>query len=84
MDNDPGDVRKAKNNLKNAGYMDDDVQEIENPFIIRKMDEGIKAFQKENGLKIDGIMKPRGETERGLFEALTGPESRRSYGAGRS
>ncbi len=72
MDNDPGDVRKAKNNLKNAGYMEDDAQEIESPFITRKMDEGIKAFQKDNGLKIDGIMKPGGETERGLFEILTG------------
>ena len=72
MDNDPQDVWTAKNNLKNAGYMEDDAQEIESPFITRKMDEGIKAFQHDKNLKVDGIMNPGGETERGLFESLTG------------
>ncbi len=45
MDNDPQDVRNTKQHLKNAGYLPDDREELESPFITRKMDEGIKAFQ---------------------------------------
>jgi hypothetical protein len=43
------------------GYLDD---ETENEFITRELEAGIKSFQKDNGLRIDGILMPRGETER--------------------
>lgn len=71
MDNDPQDVLNTKQNLRNAGYLEDDQQELETPFITRKMDDGIRAFQRDKNLKVDGIMNPGGETERGLFEFLT-------------
>ncbi|MCB9988397.1 MAG: peptidoglycan-binding protein [Rhodospirillales bacterium] len=80
MDNDPQDVRTAKRNLQNAGYMDDNTLEIDSPFITRNMDEGIKAFQRDKNLKIDGIMNPGGETERGLFESLTGRKADDVFG----
>ncbi len=35
------------------------------------MFKGIKRFQKENGLKIDGLMKPDGPTERKLNDRLS-------------
>lgn len=79
-DNHPDDVRKTKRNLKNAGYMDEDDQEMESPFITRRMDTGIKSFQRDNGLKVDGIMNPGGETERGLFEALTNRKADEIFG----
>tara|TARA_R110001592_G_scaffold16881_12_gene71687 strand:+ start:9126 stop:10028 length:903 start_codon:yes stop_codon:yes gene_type:complete len=71
--NDPTDVRTTKTNLQKAGYFPaDDKKDNDNPFLTRKMDEGIKKFQKDNNLKIDGVMKPSGETERTLYERLTG------------
>lgn len=73
QNNDPADVRTTKSNLQKAGYFSaDDKESTDNPFLTRKMDEGIKKFQKDNNLKIDGIMKPSGETERTLYERLTG------------
>lgn len=71
MDNDPEDIRKTKSNLKNAGYFNVHNEKIDNPIFTRTMNEGIKAFQKDKGLKVDGIIKPFGETERELFETLT-------------
>lgn len=59
--NDPQDIKNTKKNLKRLGYLDD---ETENEFITRELEAGIKSFQKDNGLRIDGILMPRGETER--------------------
>jgi hypothetical protein len=36
------------------------------------MDDGVKSFQRDYGLKTDGVLKPSGETERSLFETVTG------------
>ncbi len=36
------------------------------PYPDTRMFDGLKAFQKENGLKIDGMMKPGGPTENTL------------------
>lgn len=87
MRNDPQDVRKAKRNLKNAGYIRDGSQEMEGPFVTRKMDGGIKRFQHDNNLKVDGIVYPGGGTERSLFEVLTNHSAedvfgKSSYGGG--
>ncbi len=71
--NDPADVRTTKSNLQKAGYFPaDDKEDSDNPFLTHKMDDSIKKFQKDNNLKIDGIMKPSGKTERALYEHLTG------------
>jgi peptidoglycan hydrolase-like protein with peptidoglycan-binding domain len=73
MDNHPDDVRTTKRNLKYAGYFDTDNGEDdpENPILTRALDTRIKRFQADRGLKVDGILKPGGETERSLFETLT-------------
>jgi peptidoglycan hydrolase-like protein with peptidoglycan-binding domain len=36
------------------------------PYPDTSMIDGIKKFQKENGLKVDGVMKPQGSTETAL------------------
>ena len=69
MDNDPDDVRNTKRHLNRTGHFDD---EVENDFITRELDEGIKDFQKDNDLRVDGVLNPGEETERSLFGLLTG------------
>ncbi len=67
LDNEPEDVRNTKKNLKNLGFFDD---ETDNEFITKELDSGIKSFQKEKNLKIDGRLFPGGETEREIFKTL--------------
>jgi hypothetical protein len=77
MDNNPEDIKNTKRNLSQAGFFDD---EIENEFITRKLDNGIRQFQKNKGLKEDGLLFPGGETERSLFETLTGHSANNVFG----
>lgn len=67
LENKPEDVRAVKRELSKTGLFMDD---IENPYVTREMDDGIKVFQKDRGLKIDGRIKPGGETEIALFSGL--------------
>ena len=66
--NDPDDIVKTKRHLNKLGYFDEDT---EVPFITKEMENGIIKYQKDKKLKIDGVMKPGGETERSIFEELT-------------
>ena len=73
MDNNHEDVLAIKRNLNKAGYFDNLAQDPEpHGFITKEMDEGIRAFQKDKGLKVDGILFPRGETENTLRSLLQG------------
>ncbi|MCB1557713.1 MAG: peptidoglycan-binding protein [Alphaproteobacteria bacterium] len=73
MDNHEDDVLNVKRNLNKVGYFDDLDQEPEpHGFITKNMEKGIRSYQKDKGLKVDGILHPRGETERGLFHTITG------------
>lgn len=56
------DVLAVKNNLKNWGYYQEPEWGI-TAFSDRQMFDGIRNFQKDNNLTVDGIMKPDGETE---------------------
>jgi peptidoglycan hydrolase-like protein with peptidoglycan-binding domain len=67
MDNDQEDVLIVKRNLNSAGYFDNLDQDREpHGFITKEMDAGIRTFQKDKGLKVDGILLPQGETENSL------------------
>lgn len=67
MDNHEEDVLKVKGGLSRAGYFKNIYDEPEpHGFITKEMDIGIRNFQKDKGLKIDGILLPRGETEHAL------------------
>ncbi|MCS5596496.1 MAG: peptidoglycan-binding protein [Alphaproteobacteria bacterium] len=65
--NDPDDIIKTKRHLNKLGYF---VEDTEGPFITKALENGIIKYQKDNNLKIDGVMKPGGETERSMFEVL--------------
>lgn len=74
LDNNSDDILKAERDLKKAGYFDKDHSE---GFITKELDNGIRKFQKDNDLKMDGIMNPDGETERTLQKYVRTPTPKR-------
>lgn len=62
---DEEDVLAVKKDLGRSGYYDEPDYGL-TPYPDKSLFEGIRAFQKDNGLKIDGVMKPGGETETAL------------------
>ena len=68
-DIEPIDVLSVKNRLKNLGYYKEPEWGITN-FTDNQMFDGIRNFQENNGLKVDGVMKPDGETEKKLNEII--------------
>ncbi len=54
----PQDTAKVKYGLNRTGYYNDDISTIPN----QKMLDGVKSFQKDNNLRIDGKLNPTGET----------------------
>lgn len=58
----PDDVFSVKNKLKEMGYYKMPEWGM-TKFTDNQMFDGIRQFQKDNGLKIDGVIKPEGETE---------------------
>ncbi len=69
LDNDPNDIINTKIKLEQLGYLKDD---IKNGYITRELNDGIHKFQKDKGLKNDGVIKPGGPTEATLFSDLFG------------
>ncbi|WP_170827058.1 peptidoglycan-binding domain-containing protein, partial [Magnetovibrio blakemorei] len=68
---DPDDVRKTKKVLNTFGYYDEPAHGI-TEYPDGAMISGIESFQKDNGLKKDGVMKPGGETERTIGSMISG------------
>lgn len=62
---DENDVLKTKNALSKLGHYKP-LDSGSTPWPDTPMFEGLKAFQKEQGLKVDGLMKPGGPTEKAL------------------
>ena len=67
MDNDEEDVTGVKNALFALGHRKEPAQ---NGIIDQETDDAIRSFQREKGLKVDGILKPGGETEDALRKAV--------------
>jgi len=67
MANDQEDVFSVKRALSSLGHFGG---EEPNGFITRRMDHSIKTFQRDSGLKVDGILLPGGETETALLAGL--------------
>lgn len=80
MDNKADDVLKTKRNLRYAGYFDAPDDDEKNPILTRALGTWIKSYQADQGLKVDGILKPGGETERSLFETLTRRRAEDAFG----
>lgn len=65
MNNAEDDVLKVKGALSELGKY----QEVDpHGYITREMDDSIKSYQRDSGLKEDGILYPGGETETAMVE----------------
>ncbi len=56
------DAMKVESLLGHGGYLDHDKGGGPLGLSSRRLEEPIKAFQKKNGLKVDGLMRPNGPT----------------------
>ncbi|MDH5722959.1 MAG: peptidoglycan-binding protein [Alphaproteobacteria bacterium] len=71
------DVFAVKDALSDFGFFDFGSNKAEpHGIFTRELDEGIKDFQSQNGLRVDGILKPKGETENALRQRLAAKEPR--------
>lgn len=68
-DIEPDDVLSVKNKLKDFGYYQEPEWGITN-FTDNQMFDGIRKFQTDNKLQVDGVMKPDGETEIKINERI--------------
>ncbi len=69
-ENRPEDVRQIKSVLYQLGYFDFRKEPEPHAYITREMDQGIKDYQKDRSLRVDGELKPGGETESELLKDL--------------
>ncbi len=60
--NRPEDVQRVQRGLSNAGTFSFDVPRERTGRASEGLFQGIEAFQRENGLQVDGLMRPLGET----------------------
>ena len=70
-ENKPEDVRRVKSALDRLGYFDFAREPEPHGYVTREMDAGLRRYQKDRGLRVDGWLKPGGETEKALLEDLT-------------
>ena len=74
----PLDTAKIKYGLNQTGYYDGDASTIPN----QQMIDGVKKFQKDNNLHIDGMLKPKGETITTMNSKLKGFYATKKYEIG--
>lgn len=68
LENKESDVRLIKRKFKNLNRLDEDEETIERGIITAPLTKAVKKFQKEKDLKQDGLIYPKGETEKALEE----------------
>lgn len=66
-DTNPDDVWITKHNLQKAGFYQQPEHGM-TEFPDNQLIDAVKQYQSENGLRIDGVMKPGGETERHMLD----------------
>ena len=62
----PDDVWVTKHNLRNRGYYQEPAYGM-TEYPDQQLFDSIKRYQGDNRLRVDGIMKPDGETERHIL-----------------
>lgn len=68
--NDERDVKVVKRALGALGYMPEDAFDEPSGFIDDRADRAIRGFQDDQGLRVDGWMRPAGPTETALRTAV--------------
>lgn len=66
---DPADITSTKRALNRLGYYDDPEGDF-GAWVDSGLFKGLRGFQKDNALKVDGFMAPGGETEAAIDRAL--------------
>ncbi|WP_173976545.1 peptidoglycan-binding domain-containing protein [Magnetospirillum sp. LM-5] len=69
---DPGDIMNTKRALNHLGYYDVPPHRGIDDWTDDAMFNGIRSFQKDNGLKVDALMRPGGPTEGAINARLGG------------
>ena len=64
------DTARVKFGLNKLGYYDEPEKTGMNTIPDKEMFDGVKHFQKDNGLQVDGYLKPFGETINKINEGL--------------
>ena len=72
------DTARVKFGLNKTGYFDDEPTTIPN----QNMIEGVKKFQKDNGLNVDGYLRPQGETITAMNNKLKEFNNTKKYETG--
>lgn len=67
---DPGDIMNTKKALNQLGYYDVPSHRGIDDWTDDAMFNGIRAFQNDNELKVDGFMRPGGPTEKAISASL--------------
>lgn len=67
--NDEDDSANIKFALTSLGYYDDSDDGL-SPYPTEKLFNSIKSFQKDNHLKVDGVIKPDGPTQKNIKDRL--------------
>lgn len=70
---DPGDIINMKKALNQVGYYDVPPHRGIDDWTDDAMFNGIRSFQKDNGLKVDGLMRPGGPTETAINASMENP-----------
>lgn len=71
----PDDLMNTKRTLNQLGYYDIPPHRGIDDWTDDAMFDGIKQFQKDNDLKVDGFMRPGGETEQSMNDQLSAEKS---------
>ena len=74
-DNRPSDVAKVEKMLGQTGHLDLGATDGPTGYYGARAEQGVKGFQKENGLKVDGLLNPGGETILALGAATESGEA---------
>ena len=72
------DTARVKFGLNKTGYFDDEPTTIPN----QNMIEGVKKFQEDNGLNVDGYLRPQGETITAMNNKLKEFNNTKKYETG--
>lgn len=72
LHNDPDDVSAVERQMRRRGYYPRE----ETGYITRALDDGIKRYQRDKGLRVDGRLYPGGETEMSLNAQLAAAPKR--------
>ena len=67
---DPGDIVNAKQALRQLGYYQPPIGNQIGAWVDNNLFDGVRKFQRDNRLKVDGVMKPGGPTEKTINQRL--------------